>query len=484
MTAALTPAVSAARLGRLLGPEALERPAYRSLAGAIMALLADGRIASGTRLPSERELTTALGCSRTTVTSAYAVLTDRGYLTTRRGSGSIARIPGKAVAASRALSPAADLDPDAIDLTCAATRAPSGILDAYRSAMAELPAYLGDNGYAPVGLLELRTAIADRFADRGLPTAADQILVTSGAVAGLAIVTRALLRPSDRVVVENPTYPNALEALGRNTSRIITIPVDEDGHDLAEAERVLGSSGARAAYLIPDFHNPTGALLDNAGRERLAAALARAGVRPVIDETITEVDLDGGPAAQPFGAFAPEAIILGSAAKAFWGGLRIGWIRVPRTLAASMLDARATLDLGAPILEQLVLTTLLRTHDGMPHDRRHELRSARDATAAALREHLPTARFTSPRGGLSLWVDLGDVNAGAVALAAGERGLLLAAGPRFARAGGFEHHIRMPYVADLASMTDAVTRLHGAITHVRAMGSAGLAARLPHGFVA
>ncbi|GAA1756866.1 PLP-dependent aminotransferase family protein [Nostocoides vanveenii] len=480
----MTPSISAVRLGRLLGEDALARPAYRSLAGAIMALLADGRIPSGTRLPSERELTAALGCSRTTVTNAYAVLAERGYLAARRGSGSIARVPSKSASAGRVLTPAIRLDPDAIDLTCAATRAPEGILDAFAAALAELPGYLSDNGYAPVGLLDLRTAIADRYRQRGLPTSPDQILVTSGAVAGLAIVSRALLTPGDRVIVESPTYPNALEALGRSGTRTLTIPVDATGPDLDETERVLRAGGARAAYLIPDFHNPTGALLDDSDRERLARALRRSGTIPLIDETVAEVDLDGGPAVRPFGVLAPDAIALGSAAKTFWGGLRIGWIRVPGALAGRLLDARATLDLGAPILEQLVLTHLLRTHGGMPIGRLAELRAARDATSAALRERLPDARFVVPRGGLNLWVDLGEISAGAVALAAERFGLQIAAGPRFAPSGGFEHHVRIPYVADPDVMATAVERLGAAVDHVRAHGVAGITTAAAHGFVA
>ena len=112
--------------------------------------------------------------------------------------------------------------------------------------------------------------------------------------------------------------------MGRSGTRTLTIPVDATGPDLDETERVLRAGGARAAYLIPDFHNPTGALLDDSDRERLARALRRSGTIPLIDETVAEVDLDGGPAVRPFGVLAPDAIALGSAAKTFWGGLRIG----------------------------------------------------------------------------------------------------------------------------------------------------------------
>ena len=80
--------VSAARLVPMLGAAVDQSPAYLGLADAVRLLIADGRLPAGTRLPSERDLTTALGVSRSTVTRAYAHLRDRGYVTSRQGSGS------------------------------------------------------------------------------------------------------------------------------------------------------------------------------------------------------------------------------------------------------------------------------------------------------------------------------------------------------------------------------------------------------------
>ena len=99
-----TPTVSAARTARLVGALAAGRPAYRALADALRLAVADGRIAVGTRLPSERELTAALDVSRTTVTRAYAVLRESGYLTSRRGSGSVATLPTGRRSARRGLA--------------------------------------------------------------------------------------------------------------------------------------------------------------------------------------------------------------------------------------------------------------------------------------------------------------------------------------------------------------------------------------------
>ncbi len=94
--------LSAARLRPLLGAALDSSPAYRGLADAVRLLVADGRIPVGTRLPSERDLTTALGVSRTTVSRAYAELRDRGYLESRQGSGSVAVLPGGPPGAVRA----------------------------------------------------------------------------------------------------------------------------------------------------------------------------------------------------------------------------------------------------------------------------------------------------------------------------------------------------------------------------------------------
>ncbi len=90
--------------------------------------------------------------------------------------------------------------------------------------------------------------------------------MTSGAVAGIGIVLRALLTQGDRVVVENPTYPNTVDALRRSGARLVPLGMDPDGWDVPEAARTLRAAGAAAAVLIPDFHNPTGALMGDEQR--------------------------------------------------------------------------------------------------------------------------------------------------------------------------------------------------------------------------
>ena len=267
------PTVSAARTARLVGALAPGRPAYRALADALRLAVADGRIPVGSRLPSERELTAALDVSRTTVTRAYTVLRESGYLTSRRGSGSVASLPsGSRQRRAGSLFPA-DVGEGVIDLTCAATRAPAGVLEAYERAVGQLPHYLAGAGYLTFGVPELREVIAERYTARGLPTSADEVLVTSGAVAGIGIVLHALVGHGDRVVVETPGYPNTIDAARRGGARLVPLAMDPDGWDVAESARTVRAAAATAALLIPDFHNPTGALMGDDDRAVLARAL-------------------------------------------------------------------------------------------------------------------------------------------------------------------------------------------------------------------
>lgn len=248
--------------------------------------------------------------------------------------------------------------------------------------------------------------------------------------------------------------------------------MDPDGWDVHGAESTIRSAGAVAAVLIPDFHNPTGALMADEDRARLAGALRDAGTVPIIDETIAEVSLEPSlHLPRPFGAHDPRTISVGSASKSHWGGLRTGWIRAPRSALSALVEARVTSDLGAPVLEQLVLLELMRVSPGLTPERRGDLCSSRDALVCALRERLPDIRFRVPAGGLSLWCELPDgLSASRVTLAAEDVGLLIAAGPRFAVVGGLDRWVRLPYVLAPDTMLEAVTRLAVAVDRVRQDG--------------
>lgn len=423
-------------------------PAYAGLADALVLLIGDGRIPVGTRLPSERELTDALGVSRTTVTRAYATVREAGYAEARQGSGTYTRMPGgPSRVVDRALLPR-QTDRAAIDLNCAAPFAPPQIATAYAEAASRLPVYLGGHGYFPAGLPELQVAIARLYDERGLPTDPAQVMVTPGALAGVAIVAQALAARGDRVLVESPGYPNAAERIRNAGARLASAEVDPDGWDLDATAARIRQVAPRLAYLIPDFHNPTGLLMSDAERERYAAELRRGHVTAVVDESHAMLALEGQELPRPFASYAAGAVTVGSASKGFWGGLRIGWIRAPLEVMDRLTTARVTLDLGVPVMEQLAMVCLLEDPAATLDGHRARLRGQRDALAAAVTEALPDWRFRLPTGGLSLWCELPATGRGlgiAVADEAEKHGVIVAPGPVFAPEGGLDRFVRIPF---------------------------------------
>ncbi|MBB3040696.1 PLP-dependent aminotransferase family protein [Nocardioides soli] len=462
----MTASISAGRVATLVG-DFDRSPAYAGLADALTLLIGDGRIAVDTRLPSERELTATLGVSRTTVTRAYAAIQEGGYAEARRGAGTFTRVPGgRSRAHDRALLPRPG-DGDAIDLNCAAPSAPPGIARAYAEAAADLPAYLGGHGYFPAGLPELQAAVAAAYDARGLPTTPDQVMITPGALTAGAVVAQAFTSPGDRVLVESPTYPNATDALRHAGARLVPSAVDPDGWDLDAIAATLRQTAPRLAYLIPDFQNPTGHLMTDAQREEYAAHLRRSHTTAVVDEAHQALALDGRAMPRPFAAHAPDTITIGSASKSFWGGLRLGWIRAPHERMERLTRARISLDLGAPVLEQLVLTRLLADADEVLAVNRARLREQRDALAGAVRDRLPAWSFHLPIGGLALWCRLPAALGTALAAEAERRGVIIAPGPVFAAEGGLDTFVRIPWTRPVDELVEAVHRLAEAWAVVR-----------------
>ncbi len=485
-----TAAVGAAQLARLLAPATARSadrgrvPAYRALAEGVRLLVLEGRVPVAARLPAERELAVALGVSRTTVAAAYEALRAEGYAKSRRGAGSWTAIPEGRPVPAGGLEP---LPPEAaesvIDLGIAALPAPEPWLTrAMEGAIAELPAYAATHGDFPAGLPALREAIAERCTARGVPTMPEQIMVTTGAMGAIAAAARLFAGHGERIAVEAPSYANVLQLLRESGARLVPVAMKDHlgGWDLGAWRRVLRDAAPPMAYVIPDFHNPTGALVDDEQRRDLVEAARAAGVTLLADETMADLPIDPpGGMPRPLASFdrgGGTVVTLGSASKAFWPGMRIGWVRAAPEVVRRMVAARAYLDLGSPVVEQLALVWLMR---GEGWDEAVGLRRAlaganRDALVAALRRRLPEWRFDVPVGGLTMWVRTGDVSGSRLAVAAEQFGVRIPAGTRFGVDGAFEGYIRLPFSAGGAVAEEAVARLAAAAEAVRSGGAAAL----------
>ncbi|TXI41607.1 MAG: PLP-dependent aminotransferase family protein [Mycobacterium sp.] len=432
-------------------------PTYQALADCLRMLIVDGRLPVGSRLPSERALADVLRVSRTTVTAAYADLREDGYLHARRGARSTVALP-------HTPTPMPEQPVGTINLAVAASAAPAAAMqDAFTEAARQSAAYLQRTAHDMTGLPVLRTAIAERYTARGLPTTADQIMVTSGAQHAIALIVAAYTQPGDRVLVEQPTYHGVLTAIDLAGARPIPVPMTSEGWDLDAVQTTARQLAPALAYLVPDNQNPTGMSMSVDDRKRLCDIVGETRTRTIIDETLTDVWLDEpvpAPVAASLGARADLLLTVGSMSKSFWAGMLIGWIRAEPGVLATVRALRPSIDLGTSVVDQLAAAWLLteRAADVLP-ERREMLRERRALLLDLLAAHLPDWRPLPGRGGMSLWVQLPAPISTALCAAASRLGVELPPGPRFGVDGTLERFVRIPYVLPPDQLSEAIPLL-------------------------
>jgi DNA-binding transcriptional MocR family regulator len=469
-----------------IGPQALadllgrwpaaDGPLYRLLATRIGRLADTGELPPGIRLPPERALAAALAVSRNTVALAYQVLRDDGMAESRQGSGT--RLMPHLItpaAAHRANGFFAGMlgGTVAIDLTRAAVECAPVVAEALRSPRdvlgdPELSRLTADAGYFPYGLAELRAAIAAMLAAaHSVPTQAAEVLVTTGAQQALDLLVRSEVTPGRAVVTEDPTFPGFLDAVQRAGGRLVGVPPG----DVARIADAVAAHQPALVYLIPSFHNPTGALLPDAARLDIVELARRHPDVTVIDD-LAMVDLPLGEASvaggqkppSPLAALAPRlpnVVTVGSFSKSYWGGLRTGWVRAPEGIIARLAAAKAAADLGSPPFQQAILAALVRErHDEILSGRADWTRDRYAAMASLLESVLPAWTWTPPAGGLTIWARLpGDADSSAFAQAALRRGVAVVPGRLLSVSSRRSPWLRLAFVRPPSELAAAVQTL-------------------------
>ncbi|HWZ84838.1 MAG TPA: PLP-dependent aminotransferase family protein, partial [Thermoanaerobaculia bacterium] len=320
-------------------------------------------------------------------------------------------------------------------------------------------------GYLPMGLPALRQAIARHLADWGVPTTEDQVMVTHGAQQAIGLAGALFLERGDAVVVEDPTYLGSIDIFAGLGARLLTVPVGADAAWLARVKDLVARAAPRLIYLMPTFHNPTGAVMPETCRRGLARLAREMSVPILEDNTLADLSLSGKPPA-PIAAFDAAAPVLtvGSLSKLFWGGMRIGWIRGSEELLARVTRLKIMADLGGSLVGQLGAVRLLAQAERVKRVRRREMRERLDRLTKLLRRTLPSWTWDAPAGGLSLWVRLPQGDANAFAQVALRHGVAVVPGTLASSSGGFTDRLRIPFVLDAAPMREGVERLARAWT--------------------
>lgn len=342
----------------------------------------------------------------------------------------------------------------------------AGLAAAAGRAFAADPA--GVTGYGTsVGYPPLRQWIAARHG-----VATNQVLVTNGSMQADAFLFGHLVRAGDDVVVEKPTYDRTLLNLTSAGARVHAVTLQPDGVDVDELRGLL-ESGVRPklAHIIPNYQNPAGVTLSLEKRRVLVELAAEFGFTVFEDDPYAEIRFRGEPLPSMLSLDRHGAVVHASSfTKTVCPGVRVGYLVGPADTIAA-IAARATNTYISPgMLAQAVVHQFCVSGDIERSIETVRTALARRAglLAAALRTHLPEARFTEPDGGYFLWVELpDDVSAEAVLTFANARKVAVVKGSDFLLAGG-GHALRLAYSAVTDDQIDeGVRRLAAAVADAR-----------------
>ncbi|MFI9049317.1 PLP-dependent aminotransferase family protein [Streptomyces sp. NPDC053427] len=285
-----------------------------------------------------------------------------------------------------------------------------GIAAAFRQVLSEAPRRALQYSTSE-GDPALRAAVAARTTARGLPTDADDLLVTTGSQQGLSLLATALLEPGDVVLVEDPCYLAALQIFSLAGARVVPVPTDDEGLDPAALDEIAARENPKLLYVIPTFQNPTGRTLSAERRAAVAQVAARRGLWIAEDDPYSELRFEGEP--QRWVASFPGAedrtALLGSFSKVMAPGLRLGSLRAPAALRRACITAKQAADLHTSTIDQAAAARYLADADLDAHLERIRgaYRERRNALVDGLPEALPEgSRWNRPAGGMFVWATL------------------------------------------------------------------------------
>ena len=452
-------------------------PLHQQLATALAAAVERQDLLPGAKLPPERALAAQLGVARTTVSAAYEQLERSGLVHRRQGRGTHVAGAVGADGGARAADLATSLQrnvlfrrigespADAVDLLGSSAPPSQPVREALAAAARSVNAgeLAGGPGYLPLGYPPLRRAIAARITAQGLVTAEEEILVTGGAQQAISLLASCYVTPGAAVVLEDPTFPGAIDAFRAAGGRILPVPVRRDGADPDALAVTLAQAAVRLVYLMPTFHNPTGCVMSEPARRETARLCRISGIPVIEDNTVADLSLGCEPPL-PLAAYGRGAhvVSIGSLSKLFWAGLRVGWIRASRSAIAQLGQLKAVADLGCSLVSQAIAVGMLADVERLSDLRRAELTLRLALLEDLLHGALPDWRWRRPEGGLCIWARLPAGSSAELAQVAARRGVLIAPGPLMSPTGRFDEFIRLPFDHEPAVLREGVRRLASA----------------------
>ncbi len=486
------------------------RPLYDQIVDQITKLINDNTLKIGSRLPSMRDLAAEIGVNRNTVGLAYSELESSGVVQTKIGSGTYVKScppvispiewsgeesGGRGVGSIRmedALSRRAREENPLVKRLSSGDREGrielGGLVadreffpaEKFRQVLSDVVKEMGpvvldygsQEGYSP-----LRRWLAARLSAEGAPVAEENLFMLNGSQQGLDLVAKLLVDEGDAVVVEAPTYHNAIGVFRMYGARLQSVPLDSQGMRADRLSELLESDrGVKLIYCMPNFQNPTGITMSRERRGEIAAIAAHHGVPVLEDSFDAELRYRGEPEPSlremPGGG---ETLLLGTFSKILFPGLRLGWLVVPAVFREAFRRIRAYTDLAAGLLGQAAMHRFCEMGYLDDHLKLvcKENRARLAAMLQAMERHFPDGvSWTVPEGGMSLWVTLpAGVDSVELLIEARRAGVNFSPGSLFFAGGsGGDQTLRLSFTVEREERIEEGIARIGAILREKMVG--------------
>ncbi len=463
---------------------------YEQLANSIAQSIQEGVLCRGDRLPSVRHASASRKVSPSTVLEAYYLLEARGLISARERSGYF--VTGGGVNIPLTPDPVFNADSESTEVDVSelvfevlqsirvknimplGSAFPSPLLfpranlaRTMASSVQEMDPWSSVDNLS-AGDANLRRQIALRYMIDGLHVAADEIVVTNGALEGLNLCLMAVARPGDTILIESPTFYAALQSIERIGLRAVEVPSHpKDGIDLAAMERAIERHKPKACWLMTNFQNPLGSLLSDNKKKALVEIITKHQI-PLIEDDVYGELYFGTKRPTPAKAFDTEGLVMhcSSFSKCLAPGYRVGWV-APGKYLQSVERLKLTTTISASVPVQVAIARYLQKggYDKHLRNLRHTLMLNQIKFIEAVERHFPAGtRLTTPQGGYFLWIKLPDgVNALQLHKLALANGISIAPGPIFSAHRGFADYIRLNYGHIWDARTEVSLRVLGGL---------------------
>ncbi|GIM45123.1 putative HTH-type transcriptional regulator YdfD [Collibacillus ludicampi] len=468
-------------------------PLYVQIKKYIKNKIETGEWPVGSKIPTQRTLAKVWKVNRSTIVTAMEELIAEGLLEGKSGSGT--RIINNTWSLMTSTPPSdwnsyvhagihqpnlptiqeinkAEFDPDIIRL---GTGEPSPDLfprDMMKNVFHRLTDHIDSLGYEePKGSLYLREQLSKHLKRLGIDASPSSILIVSGALQALQLISIGLLQRSSTIFLEKPSYLYSLHVFQSAGMRLFGLPLDENGIHAKTIAYQKKRQNAALLYTIPTFHNPTGILMSEERRRELLEICEKERLPIIEDDVYRELWLDSPPP-PPLKSMDKNGLVLylGSISKTLSPGFRIGWVVAPEPVIERLADIKMQTDYGSSSLSQWAVAEWLSS--GLYHQHlekvREELRTRRAVMIDALQKYLSDiATWTIPKGGFYIWLRiLPSLSIRDLFEKALDRGILLNPGNVYDQYA--TQYLRLSYsYASLADLNKGIFRLAEVIRQLK-----------------